>query len=921
MSKSGSQPSARLRLVEARKRQGWSQQEMADHLGTTRLNVSRWERGITTPSPYFRIKLTALLKMNAHDLLQTETESEQTSQEETLPPDQALSAPGRRISSGAWTIPYPRNAFFTGREDLLHELHARLGRDHNLALTQAQALSGLGGIGKTQTAIEYAYRYRTHYQAVLWVRAETQETLSADFMSMATVLHLQNIDERDPQRTIEAVTCWFRDHSGWLLILDNVEELSLLRRFLPLEPAGHLLFTTRLQATGSLAQHLDLAQMELDEGVLFLLRRAGLITRETPLSTISDERRALASSITRLMGGLPLALDQAGAYIEETGCSLAAYRDHYRNQQALLLDRRGEGNLDHPHSVGATLSLTFEQVTRTNPAALDLLHLCAFLHPDAIPEEILTKGAPDLEPALQVIVRDPMQFDAAIQELRRYSLVRRNPNLQALTIHRVVQAVIKGRMDEHTQRQWAERVVRIVNRTFPDLTGAFTWECNALYLPQAQQCVFLIGKWDIVSIEAGQLLNRLGIVYFTRYGYYAQAEEPFTMALAIRQRLLEAEHSEVTESLNNLAALYQARGDYVRAEPLYRQVLAIRERSLSHEHPLMAKILSNLALLHRDLGKWGEAGQFFQRALVIQERVLEPDHPETTTTRVGLGVLYGMQGRYSQAEELLQRARASAEKTLGEGHPTVGVYLNNLAKLHSLQGDYVQAEALYQQALTIYERAFGNEHPNIATTLGNIAQLAVYQGQYQRAEGLYQQAVGIREQVLGQAHPRTALMLRDLAMLYAKQERYEQAESLYQRALSTLEQASGPEHPDVASSLTGLANLYREQHKYEQAKSLYQRALSIRELTQPHHPDFAALLYDVAVFQQTQGNYQAATDLYQRALAIQKQALPVQHLATVATEKAYAGVLHFMATLDDRALINVVPSRRDEGQRSDESTG
>ncbi len=893
MTEGGSRPLARMRLIEARKRQGWSQQVMAQHLGTTRPNVSRWESGATVPSLHFRGKLMALLKMSAQDFLQIESEREQQRQKEPLPPEQALSASPGSVSSGFWTVPYARNAFFTGREELLHELHARLNRDHSLALTQAQALSGLGGIGKTQTAIEYAYRYRAHYQAVQWVRAETQETLSADFVSMATALHLQNIDEHDPQRTIEAVRRWLRDHSGWLLILDNVEDLGLLRRFLPLEPVGHLLLTTRLQATGPLAQHLDIEQMDMEEGTLFLLRRAGLITRETPLSAVSDERRALATTITHLMGGLPLALDQAGAYIEETGCGLARYRDYCSEQQALLLERRGEGTLDHPRSVAATLFLTFERVAHTNLAALDLLHLCAFLHPDAIPEEMITKGASELEPALQVMIGDPLQFDAAIQDLRRYSLVRRNPDLQTLTIHRVVQAVITGRMDEPTRRQWAERTVRMVNCTFPDLTDMFSWECNALYLPQAQQCVSLIEHWDIVSIEAGHLLHQLAC-YFMKHGHYTQAERHFTMALTIRQCLLEAEHPEVIESLINLAEIYHNQGDYGRAEPLYRQVLAIQERSLSNDHPLLASILRNLGLLHRDLGKWEEAEQFYQRALVIQERTLEPDHLETTTTWDSLGVLYGMQGRYGESEELLQRALASAEKTLGERHPIVGVSLNNLAKLYSLEGKYGQAEELLQRALAIQEQAFGSEHLDIAMILGNIARLAVYQGQDQRAEELYQQALGIVEQVLGHAHPHTAHLLKNLAMLYARQERYTEAESLYQRALSTLEQALGPEHPDVATSLQGLANLYRQQHKYEQAEPLYQRALHIQEQIQPHHPDLAALFSDLAAFEQVQGNYQAAADLYQRALAIQKQVLPAQHPATGATEKAYAEVLQAM---------------------------
>jgi len=182
------------------------------------------------------------------------------------------------------------------------------------------------------------------------------------------------------------------------------------------------------------------------------------------------------------MDGLPLALDQAGAYIEETGSSLADYLDLCRTQKATLLSERGNFATDHPESVTTTFSLAFQKVQRANPAAADLLRLCAFLDPDAIPEEIITEGAADLGPVLQAIATNPLKLNRAMEVLRKYSLIRRNSATKTLTIHRLVQTVLKDGMNKRTQHRWAERTVQALNRAFPENINVSTW-------PQCKRCL------------------------------------------------------------------------------------------------------------------------------------------------------------------------------------------------------------------------------------------------------------------------------------------------------------------------------------------------------------------------------------------------------------------------------------------------
>lgn len=360
-------------------------------------------------------------------------------------------------------MPYPRNPFFTGREEVLEGLHRAIEAN------RVAALSGLGGIGKTQTAVEYAYRHRDGYQAVLWAKADTREALVSDCVAMASLLNLPEEDAADKSLAVVAVRLWLESNNSWLLILDNADHLPIAREFIPSNGKGRVLLTTRSQATGGIARRVEIEKMKSEEGALFLLRRAKILAEDALLEAASEADGTKAEEISIEMDGLPLALDQAGAYIEETACGLSDYLDLYRMHGVELLKRRGMMVSDYPDPVATTWALSFERIERASPAAAELLRLCAFLHPDAIPEELITEGAPELGPVLGPVATDPFELNNTIAETLKYSLLGRDRNAKTLDIHCLVQAVLKDGMDEVTQRQWAERTVRAVNRAFPDV--------------------------------------------------------------------------------------------------------------------------------------------------------------------------------------------------------------------------------------------------------------------------------------------------------------------------------------------------------------------------------------------------------------------------------------------------------------------
>lgn len=453
------------------------------------------------------------------------------------------------------------------------------GSIHLAALTQIQAVKGLGGIGKTQIAIEYAYRAlaQKRYHHTIWITAASEEAILASFAALADQLpSTVKKDKADQYQLVAAVLGWLEQcEQPWLLIFDNTDDLSILPRYLPRRGNGAVLLTKRASAVSALAAPINVEIMEVMEATQLLLRRAQHATN------VSEAEMREAANLVVTLGQFPLALDQAGAYIEETRCIVHDYLHLYQQYRYTLLSRRGMQITGYPESVATTWSLSFQLVAQTNPAAADLLCLCAFLAPDHIPEELLSVGAPFWPPALQEAVSDPFLFNQMIEALLRFSRVKRLAEDHLLSLHRLVQAVQRERLELTEQRQWAERLIRAVRTVFPrdPIDPTTTWPQCRRYLEQAQVCDTLIQEYQIQLPEAADVLDRTG-VYLRECALYAEAEPLFLRALRIREQQLGKEHSDTAETLNNLAVLYSLQSHYPQAEPLYQRTLRIREQQL-----------------------------------------------------------------------------------------------------------------------------------------------------------------------------------------------------------------------------------------------------------------------------------------------------------------------------------------------------
>jgi predicted ATPase len=263
-----------------------------------------------------------------------------------------------------------RNPFFTGREDVLAQLQKALAGQIRAAL------SGLGGVGKTQTALGYAYQHSGEYDYTFWATADSREAVGSGYATIARVLELPEAGTQDQTLAVKAARRWLSSHQDWLLILDNADDLEMTLEFMPSGNNGHVILTTRAWATGPIARRLDIEKMKSDDGALLLLRRSKYIAENAPLEAAVESDQARAKEIATQLDGLPLALDQAAAYIEETGCGISDYLNLYREHAPELLRRRGALASDHPNPVASTWVLSFENIEKANPAGGTATFLC-----------------------------------------------------------------------------------------------------------------------------------------------------------------------------------------------------------------------------------------------------------------------------------------------------------------------------------------------------------------------------------------------------------------------------------------------------------------------------------------------------------------------------------------------------------------
>jgi Tetratricopeptide repeat len=507
-------------------------------------------------------------------------------------------------------------SLLAGREDLLADLHTRLtGGDGPGPRTVA--LCGFGGAGKTSVALAYAHRHLAEVGVAWQLAAEDPTVLADGFGQLAAQLGARDVaDTRDPVASVHGVLAAFP--GAWLLIFDNAPDRASVEAFLPPTGPGRVLITSQ-SALWSRGQALEVPVLDTEVAAGFLAGRTG------------DTDRRTAWDLAGALGGLPLALEQAAAYVQASGDSLAGYLASFVQRRPEMLSR-GEPT-GYPETVATTWRLAFEDVRQAAPGAAGLLRLLAFCAPEAIPLRLLLQSRPDLAgrlgeevaPVLGPLMDDRLAAGDAIGALRRYSLIS-PPADGSVSVHRLVQAVTADQMPAELARQWQHAAAALIENAIPDDTALpETWPVCAQLLPHAQAA--------LADDSAGmaRIANYLG-----NSGSYALAHDLQQKVAEAREQILGPEHPATLSARRQLAFWTGQAGDRADARDQYAALLPVYERVFGPEHPDTLTGRGNLALWTGAAGDAAAARDQYAALLPVRERVLGPDHPHTLGARANL---------------------------------------------------------------------------------------------------------------------------------------------------------------------------------------------------------------------------------------------------------------------------------------------
>jgi tetratricopeptide (TPR) repeat protein len=718
---------------------------------------------------------------------------------------------------------------FLGRDDFLSRLRdSLLKQTHATAITQAPAatgISGLGGIGKTHAAVEYAHQHRGDYSALLFVSGESPEKLSASLAALCGVLHLDAGGDLPPDESVRvaAAVDWLASHRGWLLIVDNVdteESVAALTGLLERLSTGHVLITSRLHDWADNVESLDLSVLSPEAATDLLLQLTDKQRRKT------DDDPVQARLLADLLEGLPLALHQAAGYIKEQRLTLADYLALYEQEAADLLGWFKQHLIPYagPEDLGPRPVLITWKTTLEKLDADTRFWLLVFAHfaPDPIPEFLLD-SAPDAADEVKTRHRAAKR---ALAQAETYSLLTRDPDQPRFKLHRLVQHILRLTASEaERDSALAMGIQLFAENDLGDSQDVRTWK---KWTPLQTHAVSLVTHApDAPAPEhLSWLLNGLALLLATK-SLHAQAELYYRRSLKLAEASYGQDHPEVALRLNNLATLLVDTNRLAEAEPLMRRALEIGEKSFGPNHPKVALRLSNLAHLLQDTNRLAEAEPLMRRALDIDEAHFGKDHPMVAICLNNLAQLLHVTNRLAEAEPLMRRALFIDEASYGPDHPAVARDLNNLARLLQDTNRLPEAEPLLQRALEIDEASYGPDHPDVAIVLKNLAALFQDTNRLAEAEALMRRAFGIDEASYGPDHPEVAKSLNNLAQLLQATNRLTEAEPLMRRAFGIDAASYGPDHPDVAIRLYNFAQLLKDTNRQAEAEPLMRRAFGI----------------------------------------------------------------------------------------------
>ena len=699
---------------------------------------------------------------------------------------------------------------FVGREAELSQLHQQLQTSQQSSVL---AISGMGGVGKTELALQCAHAYKHLYTGgVCWLQAKGTD-IGTQIVQFARS-RLQVNPSEDLEILEQVGHCWtYWPEGEVLVVIDDVIDYETIKNYLPAgKPRFKVLLTTRLRLGASI-QKLAIEVLEESEALAML---KALIGAER-----MQEEIDYALKIYHWLGGLPLGLELVGRYLNfKEDLSLAK-----------MLQRLQRKRLDSPAiaepspemtarlGVANAFELSWDML---DEVAQELAYLLSLFAPASIPWHLVESCLPDEDEEDLEDLRD--------QSLVKLHLIQRKGS-GVYQLHQLIREFLHDKGESVTQAEilqcaLAKSLAAAANKIPESPPRSLILELEPVIPHIEEVATSLCDRLE--ENDLIQPFKGLG-QYYEGQGFYSKKEEWYRRCLETTQKRFGDEHPQVAVSLNGIASACRAQGHHADAQPFCEKGLAMRRGLFGDGHPEVADSLNSLGLLLTEKGDYSDAEPIYLEALAIRQEQLSAQHPDLADSLDNLGLLFNNLHRYEEAEPLLRQALDIRQSTLGKAHPRVATSLNNLACCLSGQGKLEEAKAEYLAALKLYKQVVGEEHPEIAITSTNLAFVYYRQEQFAQAEELLREALQVNQRILGEDHPNVVNGLNSLAILHDVQGRIDEAEALYLEVLEKWKKLFSNNHPNIGTCLSNIAKFYRLQKRFSDAEHFYLQAIEIFE--------------------------------------------------------------------------------------------
>jgi hypothetical protein len=813
-----------------------------------------------------------------------------------------------------WNI-QARNPGFTGRDGLLVEVRERLLAGDR---TVVQALRGMGGVGKTQLAVEYAYRFAGAYDLAWWVNSEQGGLIGEHFAALGLALGCIEVGA-DLEVVRAAVLAELRKRERWLLVFDNAENPADIARWLP-GGNGHVLITSRERSWDEIAAPVEVDILARDESVAILQRRvAGL--GELDADRLADE-----------LGDLPLGIVQAAGFIAETGTPAAEYLELLRTRPGQLMDKGTPAS--YSRSLAAATGMIADRLAAYDSAAAQLASLCAFLAPELIPIDWFNRAFMELPSELAARVADPMAWPETVAQLARQSLAR--VDQRGLQMHRLTQAILRSDLSSDlasVTRSRVEAVLAANNPGDPDMPESWPrWTQlmpHLLFLDLAESsntslrelacnaATYLDGRGDFRT--AYDFTRRLYQRWRDRLGpddhtlwmagllasaaremnLYDEARDLDQDILAQRRSMLGEDHPSTLNSATNLASDLSGLGDTQAARELHEDTLARKRRVLGEDDPSTLSSANNLAITLKALGQIQTARDLNENTLARRRRILGEHHPKTLDSAYNLAFCLYDLGDYQAARNLDQDTLEHRRRVLAAEHPSTLASANRLAvDLHEM-GELEAARDLHQDTLRRRRRILGDDHPDTMVSANNLAIVLREMGELEAARDLHQDTFDRCRRILGENHLSTLASANNLADDLRELGELEAARNLHQDSFDRSRRILGENHPSALTLADNLAIDFHQLGELEAARNLHQNTFDrCRRILDENHPSTLRAANNLADDLRQLGETQAARDLDQDTLDRLRRVLGENHPSTLGSANNLAGDFHQLGELE-----------------------